>query len=237
MKVEPASLPLRIAAAVRLRYFGPMTTRSLFLLLLCAATPAVRADQVSMQNGDRYNGKVLSVSSNSVLFQSEVLGNLTLPRAKVASIDLGNGPVTRSQPTVQAATTLPRVPSATRTNVEADFSAAFRQMGSQTNLIQQIQSQFLAGAGQEANDKFEQMMGDLINGKMSVNDLAAQAKGAADQLRAFRKELGEDAGGGELDAYLSILDSFLNQVPATPSGLTNASSALVKTNLATSQQK
>src|SRR5882724_6940404 len=47
------------------------------------------ADQIEMQNGDRYAGKVLTLSSNSVVLQSEVLGTVTLPREKIATIALG----------------------------------------------------------------------------------------------------------------------------------------------------
>ena len=36
------------------------------------------ADQVQMQNGDRYSGKVLSMTPATVVLQSEVLGKLSL---------------------------------------------------------------------------------------------------------------------------------------------------------------
>src|SRR6266702_4560980 len=49
----------------------------------------LRADQVETQSGDRYVGKVLSVNADTLVLQSEVLGTVRLPRAKVAQIILG----------------------------------------------------------------------------------------------------------------------------------------------------
>src|SRR5437868_2582255 len=61
-------------------------------LLLFAAIQCLHADQLEMQNGDRYVGKVLSLNSNVVVLQSEVLGTVNLPRGKVTAITLGTGP-------------------------------------------------------------------------------------------------------------------------------------------------
>src|ERR1700744_5404768 len=48
---------------------------------------SLRADQLQMQNGDRYAGKILSVTSNTIVFQSDVLGKLTLARDKVSQLE------------------------------------------------------------------------------------------------------------------------------------------------------
>jgi hypothetical protein len=96
-----------------------------------------------------------------------------------------------------------------------DISAALRQLGANSNLIQQVQSQVLSGASPEANDKFNEMVGGLMSGKLTVNDIRAQAKSAADQMRAAKKDLGEDAGFA-IDGYLAILDKFLKET--APSG-------------------
>ena len=56
---------------------------------LVLATTWLWADQVEMQNGDRYLGKVLSLTTDKLVIQSDVLGKLTLPRDKVALITLG----------------------------------------------------------------------------------------------------------------------------------------------------
>ena len=73
----------------------------------------LRADQVEMQNGDRYAGQVLSLNTNTVVLQSDVLGTLRLPRAKVAVITLGAGPATNS----------PALPSLTNAQVRAPSPA------------------------------------------------------------------------------------------------------------------
>jgi hypothetical protein len=194
--------------------------------LVCSAlvlfiTPVwLRADQIEMQNGDHYVGHVLSVNTNSVVFQSDVLGTLRLPRAKVAAITLDGGSATNSL--ALPSLTNPRVhaPLAAPTNAASNLSPALRQLGMSTNLIQQVQKQFLSGAGPEANDKFNELLGGLMSGKLSVDNIRAQAKTAADQLRALKREGGEEVGFA-LDAYLSILDHFLKET--TPSNsATNA---------------
>jgi hypothetical protein len=96
-----------------------------------------------------------------------------------------------------------------RTNIPPNLSTAVRELGTKSNLVQQVQAQFLAGAGPEANEKFSQILNDLTTGKMSVADLRAQARSAAAQLRALQGEAGEDSGA--VDMYLSVLDSFLRE--------------------------
>ena len=58
----------------------------------------VCAEQIEMQNGDRYVGKVLSLSNNVVVVRSEMLGTVRLPRSKVARITLGPEAGTNSAP-------------------------------------------------------------------------------------------------------------------------------------------
>lgn len=180
------------------------------LATICFEMPIVRADQLVMQNGDRYNGKVVSVSSTNVVFQSEVLGVVTLSRSKVANLTMG---------TAVASTNSVVALPAPKTNAP-DLSAALKQMGSQSNLANQVRAQFLATASPEANQKFDQMLGDLGSGKMSMADLRAQAKDAANQLRALEKEAGEDSTG-TMGLYLSILDSFLAETESTGIAPTN----------------
>ena len=172
---------------------------------LTLGTASVRADQLQMQNGDRYLGKILSVTSNSVVLQSEVLGKVTLPRYKVSALMFGTN-------TAQA---LPAVPALTGTTsslsgTNADLAAAFRSLGANTNFIQQVRGQMLAGATPEANQKFDELVDGLMSGKLNVNDLRNQAKTSIDQISQLKRELGPEAGD-ELDSYLSILESFVNE--------------------------
>ena len=166
-----------------------------------------------MQNGDRYVGKVLSLDTNALVLQSDVLGTVHLPRAKVAHVTLGSAATTNMQTSAA---------SVAVTNV--DLSASLRQLGANTNFIQQVQAQFLSAAGPEANNKFNEMVGGLMSGKLTMNDIRVEAKSAADQLKQLKGELGED-GGWALDGYLAILENFLRETaPSAPA--TNVSRPL-----------
>lgn len=183
-------------------------------LALFSAVGVLRADQVELQNGDRYVGRVLSLNTNTVVLQSDVLGTLRLPRGKVALITLDPAP-TANSPALPSPTNGPaHPPSAAPAKAATNLPPALRGLGASTNLIQQVQKQFLSGAGDDANNKFNELLGGLMSGKLSVQDIRAEAKSAADQLRALKREGGEEAGF-TTDTYLAILDHFLKEtVPA-----------------------
>ena len=192
-----------------------------FLLLLSFAA---LGDVVQMQNGDRYVGKIVAMTNDVVFVQSEVLGLVKVPREKVAAITLGTA--TPQPPATPAATTPPaaaatqqtntvvRVSSVPGTNATTDFQALLRQQPNSAKLMEQVKSQYLADASPEAQAKFNDMMGGLISGKLTVSDIRREAKSAADQLRALKKELGDQAG--DLDGYLQILDHFLSEPDSSP---------------------
>ena len=163
-------------------------------LVLFTAAGRLPADQVELQNGDRYVGHVLSLNSNSVVLQSDVLGTLRLPRSKVAVITLGPGRATNSPALPVPADAVTPAPSAASTLAVSNLPPALPGLSLSTNLVQQVQKQFLSGAGPEANNKFNELLGGLMSGKLSVEDIRAEAKTAADQLRALQRESGEDAG-------------------------------------------
>jgi hypothetical protein len=195
-------------------------------LVLFLAPARLKADQIEMQNGDRFAGQVLSLNTNIIVLQSDVLGTLRLSRAKVAGITFGATPAINSSRPPSSTNGLVRMPSRTPTNAAPKLSPALRQLGTSTNLIQQVQKQFLGDAGPEANSKFNELLGGLMTGKLSVDDIRVQAKTAADQLRALKREGGEDAGFAA-DTYLAILDHFLKEI--APSGsVSNSSGSLPK---------
>ncbi len=74
-----------------------------------------------------------------------------------------------------------------------------------------------------------------MSGKLTVNDLRKEAKSAADQLRAVKRDLGDDSG--TLDGYLSILDSFLNETASPAGSATNAPASLPKSKPASAQEE
>jgi hypothetical protein len=179
-----------------------------------------------MLNGDRYVGRVLSLGNDTLVVQSEVLGTLHLPRARISTITLEPRLADRATNAIHHSATVPRSnnvaqPSpTTSTNAAPDFASAMRQLSGNSNVIQQVQEQFLAGAGPEAQAKFNDLVAALLSGKMGVNDLRAEAKSALDQARSARKDMGEE-GASTMDGYLAILDSFLKETE--PAGVSTNS--------------
>ncbi|HUZ05978.1 MAG TPA: hypothetical protein VMV89_00665 [Candidatus Paceibacterota bacterium] len=197
------------------------------IIFLSAAAFWLRADEVEMQNGDRYFGKVLSMSADSVALDSEILGKINLPRKNVASLSFGTNALAPKMKSniahVSAPTNLPAAASHSAvagTNV--DLSAAIRSLVADTNLAGNIRDQMLAGSP-EATAKYDAMVSGLLSGSMSMDDLRREAQSDADQLRALKRDLGPDAGDS-LDGYLDVLDDFLNESNST-AGPTNVSTA------------
>jgi len=192
------------------------------LILWAAAHLAAVADEIRMQNGDTYYGQVLSFNGQTLLLQSDMLGTVKVPRAKVSGITFGAGPspagASLSLRTNQTLHT-PGVLSAT--NSPTDLTQAFRELGANSNLLQQFQAQLLAEGGPQAKNKFNDLLGGLMSGKLDLNGLRAEAKSAADQARAARKDLGEDVGA-VMDGYLAILDGFLQEMDSAKSSTTNS---------------
>jgi len=192
------------------------------------AVSQTRADLVEMQNGDRYAGKVLSVSVDTVVLESEVLGKINVPRKKVANLAFGTNaatPKTAANPArVPVSANLPAaIPAAALANTNVDLSASLRQLGANTNFVGQIRQQMLAGSP-EAAGKYDEMVNDLMSGKLDLNDLRREAKSSADQLREMKRELGSEAGDS-IDTYLVVLDDFLKE---TDAGTTNAAALKAK---------
>jgi hypothetical protein len=190
------------------------------MALVFFAVPRAVGDEVAMQNGDRYVGKVLSLSSNTLVMQNEVLGTVRLPREKVAAITLGSAPPASAAPLPSPAPSMPVAPVASRPAAAPNASPPLGQLSEHTNLIRQVQKQFLSGAGPEANQKFDELLSGLMSGKLNVDDLRGQAQAAADQLRALKRDSGEDPGFAA-DTYLTILDHFLKET-APAASTTNA---------------
>jgi hypothetical protein len=198
------------------------------LWVVIIASAGIRADQVEMQNGDRYVGEVLSLNADVLVVQSEVLGTVKLPRGRVAHIRLG--PVVVASPLPKRSDTngLSRVPTSAVTNAATAPPATSPQTNLSSNFIlRQVQDQFLGDASPEAKAKFNELASGLLSGKLTVSDIRAEAKSAADQLRTLKADLGEDAGLA-VDGYLAILDSFLKETKSPGEAATNAPGASLK---------
>jgi hypothetical protein len=173
-----------------------------------------------MQNGDRYFGTVLSLNSDTLTLKNEFLGTIRLPRGKVSVVMFGANTGTNVLGAPLLTNSAVVVRGWGRTNSPPTMALQLRQLGTQTNLIRQVESQFLAGAGPEAKDKFNELLGGLMSGQLGVDDIRVEAQSAAERLRAAKKDLGEDAGP-LLDSYLAILDSFVKET-APPNGSANS---------------
>src|SRR6516162_5164505 len=101
------------------------------------------ADQVEMQNGDRYAGTVLSLTADTLTLKSQVLGILKLPRNQVALVALGNRALTNSTAPKAEADATAVSPAAGATNVLPTLPTALTQAGANTNLSRQSVMQLL----------------------------------------------------------------------------------------------
>lgn len=183
-----------------------------FVLLLSPAS--LFADQLQMQNGDRYTGKVVSVTEESLVLQSDVLGKVTLPRNKIASLTFGDAKATNAAPPPAPSTAAVPTVSPNTANTNADLAAAFRNLGANTNFVQQIRQQMLAGSP-EGGQKYDELVNGLMSGKLNLNDIRSQAKTSIDQINELKRDLGPDAGDA-LDSYLSILQNFVDETTTAP---------------------
>ena len=214
---RPRPVAVRLASFAKrppVGYFAAMKIKLLLALsgMIFIAAPGPRADVVEMQNGDRYVGRVLSVSADAVVLESEVLGKITVPRKNVSGLAFGTNAVPTKAAgdvaTVSVPTNFPAAPSSTGlTGTNADFSTAFRSLGANTNFIAQVRDQMLAG-NPTATAKYDEMVNGLLDGSLNMADLRREAQADANQLRELKSDLGPDAGDS-IDAYLDVLDDFL----------------------------
>lgn len=187
----------------------------LLAVFLLGASPVIRADQVLMQNGDRINGKVVSLTTNSLIIQDNNLGTITLARANVTAIFFGTAAVTAPVATNDLLSGKAASPAAP----DSDMAATLRGLRSHTNLIQQVETQVLDSSSPDALNKFNDLLDGLSTGKIDLNGLRAQAQTEADQLREFKKEMGPETAA-EADVYLAILDHFLRETAPGPTNST-----------------
>jgi len=181
------------------------------LIFIFVAALVLRADEVDMQNGDRYFGRVSSVSADTLVLESDVLGKINIPRKKVTNVAFSTTAVVPASVSTNPPAT---GSSATLENTNVDLSAAFHNLGANTNFVGQIRQQLLAGNPGAASN-YDEMVSGLMSGTMNMDDLRRQAQSAADQLREMKREAGSQADPS-IDAYLEVLDNFLKETDVTP---------------------
>ncbi|MFN7138281.1 MAG: hypothetical protein ACK4UN_02960 [Limisphaerales bacterium] len=190
---------------------------------LVLIAPSIKADQVEMKNGDRYSGKIVTMDNDQVLLQSEMLGTLRIRRDNVASIAFGAQPVPQAAPAAPNTTTnsplpkappVPQVSASSAPNPQIDpNSSVGHHLATNPELVNEIRSQVLAGAGPKAAMKYDSLVEGLSSGNLNLADIQKEAAAVAAQLRQLRGS--EDEETAEIfDEYLSILDSFIEATKA-----------------------
>lgn len=203
-------------------------------LLLAATLLPARADVLELVNGDRYRGTVVSVNQSNVEFQSEMQGRITLSRDKVARMIFHETETPR--PATNGVAVRPRAlgpslimegtnhVSAPMTPTAADsVLQQMRQGGLDPKLVSQVQEQVFGQTGNPAAaQKFNELMGGLMSGSLSIADIRAQAQASIQQIKDAKQELGPDVGD-MFDGYLAILENFVAE-SATNDAVTPAPS-------------
>jgi hypothetical protein len=163
----------------------------------------------------------VSLNPSNVVLRSSVLGKVTLPRSEVANIIFATAGRSNAVLSRAGSTNgLPRSSVQTGVKSKSELADLLRQLNGDTNSTSEVQQQILGGAGPEATQKYRQMLRDLSSGKMTLNDLRAQAKAAADQARSQRGDANGELGA-MLDSYLSVLDDFVRETAPDEGGATN----------------
>jgi hypothetical protein len=159
-------------------------------LMTCALS--LRADVLSLSNGDRFVGSIELVNATEVHIKSEVLGLMKVPRAKVVSIYFGT-----NQPAA--------------TSIVGERDASIPGLKLDAKAVEKVQDDFLATAGPEANAMFKDLIQGLTSGKLSVDDIRDQARASLEELKDLQKEIGDDGDNPLLQSYVGILQNFINK--------------------------
>jgi hypothetical protein len=187
--------------------------------VLCAglavvALPAL-ADSVQTVNGDVLTGRVLSLDDKHLRLESDTLGQVSIPRAKIRAVTLGD-----HQPAAPAATT--NVPATIRPQTsEVSPEVALKQLKTQglnPKDVKELQQMLPLLATPEASKYFNDTVKGLMSGTRSIGDLRKEAMRARDELKKATKGLGPDVDAA-VGPYMQILDSFIRETQP-PAGKT-----------------
>ena len=185
-------------------------------------TPPLHADQVEMLNGDRLSGKVLTMTAETVVLQSEVLGRVNVPRQKVASVAFHTNTAPDTATTTSARIASPNIspggnPPVALLPGNAAPAAPVGATAADTNIVRQIREQMLAG-NPAAAAKFDALAEGFLSGQLNLNDIRREAKASADQLRELQRL--DPQVAATLDGYLQVLDNFLKESADVPAAST-----------------
>lgn len=182
----------------------------------------VMADTIEMTNGDVLNGQVISLDGQQLVLKSELLGELKLARENVSAIHLGDKPVlTRNAAVAQEA------PPANKPALDPEVQKVLGAVPSTDDVLKQLQgggvnpqmigelqTKFPLLNTPEAGEYFNDTLGGLMSGKLSIQDVRKDAVLARDGLLDLQKDLGPE--GAALNGYLSILNKFIRETEPPP---------------------
>jgi hypothetical protein len=180
----------------------------LVTVLVLSALPAA-ADSVQLANGDVLNGRVLGLDDKQLRLESDTLGQVNIPRPKVASITLGD-----RKPA--AATTAPKSGAAQMNLTPEGVLKQLQAGGLNPKDIGDIQKMFPLLTTPEASAYFNDTVKGLLGGTLSVGDIRKQAIRARDELKKATKGLGPDVEGS-VAPYLQILEKFISETQPSSS--------------------
>jgi hypothetical protein len=175
--------------------------------LLIAALP-VAADSVRLANGDLLNGRVLSLDDTQLRLESDTLGQINIPRAKVVSITLGD-------PVPAVSGTAPKAGNLPAASGPESVLKQLQVTGVNPKDVGDIQKMFPLLATPEASTYFNNTLKGLLGGSMSVGDIRKDAVRARDELKKATKGLGPDVEAA-VAPYLTILEKFINETQPSP---------------------
>lgn len=167
---------------------------SLFSLLI--VVQGAIADIIDCDNGDRYNGKVVSMDEKNVTLRNEIAGTISIPRSRIITISFRDPGQPRPVTEPIVSTNRPNAANGLQ------FDAA---------AVQKVQNEILATATPEATQMFNEMVQGLMGGQMNVGDIRNKAQSTLQELRELQKELGDDETAALLNSYGAILENFLRQ--------------------------
>jgi hypothetical protein len=182
------------------RQYGAATALAA-VLLICARTPA---DSVQLANGDVLNGRVVALDEKQLRLESDVHGKLSIPRAKIVSIMLGDRKIPPAASVPGAA-----APAGQASGLD-DIFKQLRAGGAGPNEVGEIQKLMPLLANPEAMQFFQGKVQGLRDGSLSVQDIRREAMRARDQVKEATKGLGPEADQA-LAPYLGILDHFIRE--------------------------
>ncbi|MDX1945601.1 MAG: hypothetical protein SFU86_09335 [Pirellulaceae bacterium] len=185
---------------------------------------AGRADEVQLVNGDILtDATVVGLDEKHLKLKSNLLGDLTIERAKVRQIVLGKKPLTPA-PTQNLPAVAPAAPAVKPLSLdellkqieggkELTPTEALKQLeaaGGDPAQLAELKKNMALFAAPEVQAYFRQQVGGLLSGKLTVNDIRNEAIRARDETKAALKDLGPDVEAA-LSPYLGILENFINE--------------------------